>query len=120
MTDRKLIGPAHAHLDGSCSAACYELGDELADAVMAPLSGYDLYLASLFPAATLTPPTNKPRYCLALNPENPAEECRNLHGPGHEGEHTWWYCTSEYGNHGDWSIECELKRGHDGDHEAHW
>jgi hypothetical protein len=104
MTHRKLIGP---------------LGDELADAVMAPMTGYDLYLATIFPTATLTPPTNKPRYCLEPNPENPTELCRNML-PGHEGEHTWWYCTSEYGNHGDWSIECELKRGHDGDHEAHW
>jgi hypothetical protein len=24
MTERKLIGPAHAHLDGPCTEACYE------------------------------------------------------------------------------------------------
>lgn len=56
--------------------------------------------------------------CLVPNPDNPIDTCLHFSGRGHDGKHTWWYCASEFG---DWpSLSCELKRGHDGDHEGHW
>lgn len=89
--------------------------------IIAPITGYQMFLLGRFGGPATTQRTVKnPDKCFVPNPENPNEECdylRSLHGP----EHSWWYCTSEYGDYGSLpALPCELKRGHDGDHEGHW
>ncbi len=68
-----------------------------------------------------TPPPRKfykDTRCLEPNPDEPTEKCLHWAGPGHEGEHTWWFCLNEFGDFA--TLDCVMKRGHDGEHTGHW
>lgn len=85
-----------------------------------PLTGYDLFLISRYGTGEqLSTPPNADRRCMEPNPNEPEEKCLSWSGPDHEGNHSWWYCSSEYGDYGS-TLDCELQRGHEGDHMGHW
>lgn len=87
------------------------------------ITGWEWYLLHLFGSpgyastmATVRKATES-KVCLVPNPEKPDEKCLNM--KGHESaQHSWWYCTSEFGDYP--SLDCERQRGHDGSHEGHW